>query len=69
MFREYRTKKLLLHLKWGWGWSIFTWHKFCVPSLEVFKATLDRAAGNQVTWKVSLLKSRGLEIDGLKYPF
>jgi len=35
------------------------------PSLEVFKASLDRALSNLVWWKVSLPMTDGLELAGL----
>jgi len=35
------------------------------PSLEVFKARLDGALSNLVSWKVSLLMAGGLEPDDL----
>jgi len=46
------------------------WHRLpreavAAPSLEVFKARLDRALSNLVWWKVSLLLAGGLELDDL----
>jgi len=35
------------------------------PSLEVFKARLDRALSSLVSWKVSLPMAGGLELDDL----
>ena len=35
------------------------------PSLELFKATLDRALSNLVLWEVSLPIVRILKLDGL----
>jgi len=46
------------------------WHRLpreaaAAPSLEVFKARLDGALSNLVSWKVSLLMAGGLEPDVL----
>jgi len=46
------------------------WHRLPreavdVPSLEVFKVSLDGALSNVLWWKVSLPMTGGLEPDGL----
>jgi len=49
-------------------WNRLSTEFVAAPSLEVFKARLDRALNNLVLWKVSLPKAGGLERGDLSLP-
>ena len=59
----------LLYSEGGEALAQVSQRSLAVPSLAVFKARLDGALSNLVSWKVSLPKAGGLELYDIQGPF